>query len=90
MGDDQSLSELQREWREGIKLSIAEMRVQLAEISRLLAQQREEYVKQKTHDELEERVKKLESDKQRFIGAMVVLNVIGAFVLWLFDHLVKK
>jgi translation initiation factor 6 (eIF-6) len=90
MGDDQSLSELQREWREGIKVSIADMRVQLAEISRLLAQQREEYVKQKFHDDLEERVKKLESDKQRFIGAMIVLNVIGAFVFWLFDHVIKK
>ena len=90
MSDDNSLSELQREFREGVKLGMAELRVQISEISRMLAQQREEYVKQKTHDELEERVKKLESDKQRFIGAMVVLNVIGAFVLWLFDHLVKK
>lgn len=80
--NDESLSELQREWRKRITDDIAELRTLMSALVKELSEQRDEYVTQREHDDHEQRLKKLEADRQKFTGAVIILNVIGGFALW--------
>lgn len=86
---DESLSELQREWRQRITSDIEGIRSQLSAIARQLSDQRDYYVTQRDHDELESRVKQIEADRQKLAGMVVVINAVIAIGVWIAGKLWK-
>jgi hypothetical protein len=80
---DNELTEMQREWRASVASSIhsTEAKVDLL-LAKMNAMQLE-YVRHNHFDAIATRVAALEGDRQKVIGAAVLLNALGAIVLYL-------
>lgn len=92
MSED-SLSELQREWRQRITGDIDALKRMVEGIATKLNEQREDYVRRREHDELEARLKAIESDRQKVMGGVTVvvigLQIVGAVVMWALGKFLK-
>lgn len=83
------ISEMQREWRASVADAIKSTERKVDLLLSQMGEMRVEYVRAHQLEALTKRVSGLESDKQKIIGAAVLLNVIGAFVLFLISKFWK-
>lgn len=83
------VSEMQREWRSSVAASIKSTESKVDLLLSQITEMRVEYVRTHQLEALNERVSELESDKHKIVGAAVLLNVIGAFVLFLISKFWK-
>ena len=92
MSED-SLSELQREWRQRITGDIDALKRMVEGIATKLNEQRDDYVRRREHDELEARLKAIEADRQKVMGGVtvvvIVLQIVGAVVMWALGKFLK-
>lgn len=86
---DESLSAMQKEWRDRVAKDIERITVGIDDINRRLSTYRDEFVKQRDHDELREQVQDLRADRQKFTGIIIALQIVGGVVLWLAGKLWK-
>lgn len=77
------ISELQREWRASVTTSIKSTEAKVDLMLKQMSEMRLEYVRYNHFEKLATRVTGLESDKQKIVGAAVLLNALGALVLFL-------
>ena len=77
------LAQMQQEWRENVTKSIQTTNEKLDSVLEKLAGMDAACAKLSALEVQAHRIDVLERDKQRVIGAFVVLNVIGGFVVWL-------
>ena len=77
------ISELQREWRLGVAASIKSTEAKVDLLLSQMSEMRVEYARSHQLEAVAKRVSSLEGDKQRLIGAAVLLNALGAVVLYL-------
>lgn len=83
------VSELQREWRLSVGASIKSTEAKVDLLLSQITEMRLEYVRVYQLEALNERVSELESDKHKIIGAAVLLNALGVFVLYLISKFWK-
>jgi hypothetical protein len=83
------ISELQREWRSSVTASIKSTEAKVDLMLSQMSEMRMEYVRCHHFEKLATRVSGLESDKQKIIGAAVLLNALGALVLFLISKFWK-
>ncbi len=86
---EDNMTELMKEWRREVVDGIKELRAQQVVMMGQIAKLREEFAKANDHAELARRVEKLEAERSKFIGAMVVLQAVGGGLVWLITHLLK-
>lgn len=77
------LNQMQKEWRESVAASIHSTENKVDQLLAQMNTMRAEYVKNHHFDIMVNRVSCLEGDKNRIIGAAVLLNALGALVLYL-------
>jgi len=77
------LADYQKEYRRRVDEGLAELRASHREILLRLDTMRDEFARVKVVEDVDNRLKALESDKAKVIGAVVVLQVIGGVVVWL-------
>ena len=78
------LATLQKEWRDQITNSLKELREQNSDISDTLREMRESFAKEAEFKELKKKVESLSEERNRVIGGMIVLQLIGTIFLWIF------
>lgn len=83
MSDNAELATMQREWRESTTEAIHETAVKVDLILAKMAEMQRECATAAQLTAVSNRVTGLENDRQKIIGAACVLNVIGAFILYL-------
>ena len=76
------LSELQKEWRKDVADSLRELRAQNEKLLLEIRDMREQFAKQRDLDKISERVTVLEGERSRFVGGILVLQVIGGLAVW--------
>ena len=81
--ENNELTELQREWRASITASIKSTEAKVDTMLSQMNDMRSEYARSHQLDAVSKRVTSLESDKNKIIGAAVLLNGLGALVLFL-------
>jgi hypothetical protein len=77
------IAELQKEWRNSVTTSIANLESKVDLILIQMSDIRIEYARSYELQDVSKRVAQLESDRAKIIGAAVLLNAIGMTVLWL-------
>lgn len=85
--NSKELAILQQEWRRSISDTLAELRGQNVVIQSTLSDMKAEFVRENEFNELKSKVETLESDKAKVIGAVIVLQIVGSFALWLIAKL---
>ena len=83
------MTEMMKEWRREVVDGIKELRAQQVVMMGQISKLREEFAKAHEHAELTKRVEKLEAERSKFIGAMLVLQAVGGGVVWIVSHLLK-
>jgi len=78
---DSEIAELSREWRADVKESIAANTDRLDRVLEEISKIRSEFAPQHRHDELADRVRSLEDNQSRFMGGIIILNLIGGIAL---------
>lgn len=86
---DERIEDLQRELRERLKADLSELKLGQAAISAQLSAMNEKCAKVEAMNDIEERVTKLESDRSKIIGAMVIFQFIGGIALFVLGKLWK-
>lgn len=89
MDPHHEVTEMQREWRSSVAASIKSTESKVDLLLSQITEMRVEYVRASQFEALTKRVCGLESDKQKIVGAAVVLNLIGGFVLFFISKLWK-
>jgi hypothetical protein len=89
MTPDAELSEMQREWRASVASSIRSTEDKVDLLLKQMSEMRVEYVRFHHFEAVSKRVAALEGDKQKIIGAAVLLNALGALVLYLISKFWK-
>jgi len=85
--DQTEINELNREWRREVSDNLKELRTQCNSITAQISGLKDNYALDKDFNELQGRVRTLENDKAKLVGAVVVLQVIGGAVMWFADKL---
>lgn len=85
--DQTEINELNREWRREVSDNFKELRSQCAIITTQISNLKDNYALETDFNELQIRVRSLENDKAKLVGAVVVLQVIGGAVMWFADKL---
>lgn len=83
--DQIEIQELNREWRREVSDNLKELRAQCNGITAQISTLKDNYALDKDVVELQVRVRSLENDKAKLVGAVVVLQVIGGAVMWFAD-----
>lgn len=85
--DQTEINELNREWRREVSDNLKELRTQCNSITTQISGLKDNYALDKDLNEIQGRVRTLENDKAKLVGAVVVLQVIGGAVMWFADKL---
>lgn len=80
---DEQLTELQREWRKNVMHHMQSQENKLDSLLSKINDMQQQYVRTSSFEAALKRISGLEGDRQKVVGAMVLLNVIGGFVLYL-------
>lgn len=83
MEERAELQELHREWRKEVSETLKELRSQISAVSKQLTDMRQDSVQHIDFEIVKARLTALEQDRAKLIGAGVLLQLIGGFVVWL-------
>ena len=86
---DPLIEDLQKELRDRLKSDLSELKLGQIAIMARLELMNERFAKMEHVDSLEERIGKLESDRSKIIGGMVILQIIGGLALFILGKLWK-
>lgn len=78
---DNETAELSREWRQSVRDSMKETSEKLDKVLAEIAKIRSEFAPVDKHEDLAERVRSLEENQAKFLGAMIILNIVGGFAM---------
>ena len=86
---DERVEELQKELRNRLNLDLAELKNGQSAIMARLDAMNEKFAKVVDVKDLEQRVEKLESNWQKFVGGMIILNFVGGIAIFIINKLWK-
>lgn len=78
---DNETTELQKEWREAVREGMKETSKKLDRVLAEIAKIRSEFATVDKHEDLAERVRSLEENQAKFLGGMIILNIVGGFAM---------
>lgn len=76
-------AELEKEWRKDVRDALKALGDRQSEMIKAIHELDEKFASEEEVREIESRLEKLEQDKAKVIGAVVVLQAIGTAVLFL-------
>jgi len=85
--DQNEINELNREWRREVSESLKELRTQCISITLQINDLKDKFASEIDLVKLDDRVSVLENDKSKIVGAVVILQVVGAAVIWFVEKL---
>ena len=81
--------ELEKEWRADVRDALRILQVKQTEMLSSLHDLEEKYAKAAELDIIDKRLVRLEQDKSKIIGGVIVLQAIGSFALWIAYRMIE-
>ena len=78
---DNETAELSREWRQSVRDAMNQNGEKLDKVLAEIAKIRSEFAPVDKHEDLAERVRSLEENQAKFLGAMIILNIVGGLAM---------